>query len=195
MADHAGCNLKETIVEKANVDFTDTSISKVVDVWVEKGNVVCSGDSQASLNGKYNVCILAVDTENSFVYTERTMEYTHAIQIGSDFSKLTCYASAECISVGFRFCSEKRIEVRTELLVTGEIYDDRSVYVVSAVKADENNLRRKDDSVSLILYFASAGEDVWGIARDYCTGVSRVREENELSEDILTSDRMLMIPV
>lgn len=188
-------DLKETIIEKTNIDFTDASISKVVDVWVEKGNVVCTQDSQLSLNGKYNVCILAVDTDNSFVYTERTMEYTHPLQIGSNFTKLNYYASAECVSVGFRFCSEKRIEVRTELLIMGEIYDICSVNAVSAVKYDENKLRHKDDTASLILYFASKGEDVWGIARDYCTGVSRVREENDLTEEVLSSDRMLMIPV
>ncbi len=188
-------NFKETIIEKSNIDFSEASISKVVDAWVEKGNVVCTQDSQLSLNGKYNVCILAVDTDNSFVYTERTMEYTHPLQISSTFAKLNYYAAAECISVGFRFCSEKRIEVRTELLVTGEIYDVCSVNAVSGIKADENKPRVNDDSASLILYFASKGEDVWGIARDYCTDVSRVREENDLTDDVLTSDRMLMIPV
>ena len=189
-------NVKETIVDKTTVDFTDVSISKVIDVWVEKGSVICSqSDGKTLLSGKYNVCILAVDSDGSVIYTERTMEYSHALQNIPEASKISCYVTPECISVGFRFCSEKRIEVRTEMLVTGEIYDACTVTAVSIVKADEEKKRRREDTASLILYFASAGEDVWGIARDYCTSVSQVRQENDLTEDILTADRMIMIPV
>lgn len=189
-------NIKETVVDKATVDFTDASISKVIDVWVEKGNVVCSqNDGKTVLNGKYNVCILAVDSDNNVIYTERTMEYTYPLQNIPEISKISCYAVPECISVGFRFCSEKRIEVRTEMIVTGEIYDTCTTTAVDSVTADEEKKRRRDDVSSLILYFAAEGEDVWNIARDYCTSVAQVRQENDLTEDILTSDRMIMIPV
>lgn len=190
-------NVKETIIDKSTVDFTDTSISKVIDVWVEKGSVICSQtDDKTSLTGKYNVCILAVDPDNNVIYTERTMEYNHTVNDIPKLSQLSSYVSPECISVGFRFCSEKRIEVRTEMLISGEIYNTISTTAVSSAKADEDKKRRKEsDSTSLILYFATEGEDVWGIARDYCTSVTQVRQENDLTEDILTSDRMLMIPV
>lgn len=189
-------DIKENIVDKSTVDFTDASISKVIDVWCEKGNVICSqSDGKTVLNGKYNVCILAVDSTDNVVYTERTMEYTHSLQNVPEISKISFFASTEFISVGFRFCSEKRIEVRTELLVTGEIYDVYTTNAVSSAKADEDKKRTKDDVASLVLYFASEGENVWNIARDYCTSVTQVRQENDLTEDILTSDRMLMIPV
>lgn len=81
------------------------------------------------------------------------------------------------------------------MLVTGEIYDVCTTTAVSSVKADEEKKRRRDDCSSLILYFAAEGEDVWDIARDYCTSVTQVRQENDLTEDILTADRMIMIPV
>ena len=81
------------------------------------------------------------------------------------------------------------------MLITGEIYSDCTATAVDSVKADEEKQRRRDDAASLILYFATAGEDVWSIARDYCTSVTQVRQENDLTEDILATDRMLMIPV
>lgn len=189
-------SIKENIIDKATVDFTETSLSKVIDVWCEKGSAVCSrNDGKTMLSGKYNICILAVDTSNNVIYTERTTDYSQALPNVPDIEKMSTYLSTECISVGFRFCSEKRIEVRTEMLITGEIYEQFSVNAVTAAKADEEKKRRREDLSSLILYFADEGEDVWNIARDYCTSVTQVRKENDLTEDILPSKRMLMIPV
>lgn len=189
-------NVKENIIDKATVDFTDTSLSRVVDVWCEKGNVVCNTDNgKITLNGKYNVCILAVDTSDNVIYTERTTEYSQNLSGIEPPEKCSSYVTPECISVGFRFSSEKRVEVRTELLITGEIYEMTSLNAVSSAKADEDKARNRDDSSSLILYFAEEGEDVWNIAGSYCTSVTQVRRENDLTEDILPTKKMLMIPM
>lgn len=70
-----------------------------------------------------------------------------------------------------------------------------SLNAVSSAKADEDKARNRDDSSSLILYFAEEGEDVWNIAGSYCTSVTQVRRENDLTEDILPTKKMLMIPM
>lgn len=187
-------DLKETVVDKSIVEFTDTSISKVIDVWCEKGGVICSQNAgKTTLDGKYNICVLAVDKEGSVVYTERTMEYSHSLKDIPEISNLRFYGSTECISSGFRFSTEKRIEVRTELLIKGELYDDFTILAVSGAKADEGK-KRSNNNFPLILYFAKSGENVWEIAKSHCTGVEQIRQENELIEDILTSDTMIMIP-
>ncbi len=129
------------------------------------------------------------------IYTERTTEYKQPVPAVEDAENLSSYVFPECISAGFRFCSEKRIEVRTELLITGDAYDNASLTAVSCAKADDGKQRKKDDNSSLILYFADDGEDVWNIARDYCTSVTQVRRENDLSDDIIHGKKMIMIPV
>lgn len=189
-------NIKENIIDKATVEFTDTAISRVIDVWCEKGSVMCSSaDGKVTLNGKYNICILAADTSDNVIYTERTTEYKQAVSGMDGVENLSGYAVPECISVGFRISSEKRVEVRTELLVTGEVYDVTSLGAVSCANANEEKLRKKDENSSLILYFADEGEDIWNIARDYCTSAEEVRLENDLKNDIIQNKKMLMIPV
>lgn len=188
--------VKENIIDKAAIDFTDTSLSKVIDVWCEKGSVICAGDGEkVILNGKYNICILAADTSGNVVYTERSAEYKQPLSGISPVGSVSGFVSPECISAGFRFSSEKRVEVRTELLITGEVYEVTSLSGVSGAKADEQKLRQRGDTASLVLYFADEGEEIWSIARDYCTSVSQVRRENDLTEDVLSEKRMLMIPV
>lgn len=188
--------INESIVEKSNVDFVDGSISKVIDVWCEKGAAVCeSVNGRVLLRGKYNICVLAQDTDGGAVYTERTMEYSRELKSVKDGVVIECYVSAECISCGFRICSEKRIEVRSELTVCGELYELTETNGVIGVTADENSPRRSDESASLILYYAHKGEDVWTIARDYSTSAERVRSENDLTDDILADDMMILLPM
>lgn len=189
-------NVRETIVDKAAVEFTDNSLSKVIDVWCEKGGCICTrSEGKTVIKGKYNICVLAVDTENNVIYTERTTEYLRPVSDIDEAERMNGFVSAEAISVGFRFSSEKRVEVRTELLITGEIYDMNTFTAVSAAKADEDKKRKKEDSSSLVLYFADEGESIWSIAREHCTCVDEVMKENDLSEDVVTARKMLMIPV
>ena len=189
--------VNESVVEKSNVDLTDGSISKVIDVWCEKGGAVCEAvKGMAVLRGKYNICVLALDAAGEVVYTERTMEYSRELkQIDTGRCGLECRVSAECISTSFRFSSEKRIEVRAELLVNGELYETTRVNAVTSASADEAAPITRDGGASLILYYAKKGEDIWSIAREYSTGAERVRLENDLSDDILDQDMMIMLPM
>ncbi len=188
--------VSESVVERSNVDFTDASVSKVIDVWCERGAAVVEAvKGKAVLRGKYNICVLAQDSEGEVIYTERTMEYSRDLkQLGGASAELSGSVSAVCVSSGFRFCSEKRVEVRAELLVTGELYELTKVSSVSGVTADENAPCAREDA-SLILYYARKGEDIWSIAREYATSADRVRAENDLTEDILARDMMIMLPI
>ncbi len=186
----------ESVVEKSNVDFTDSSISKVIDVWCERGAAVCeSVSNKAVLRGKYNICVLALDSEGSVVYTERTVEYSRDIRALGENVKTEAYVCCESISSSFRFVNEKRIEVRAELLVTGELYELNCINGITGVSADENSPKIRENDASLILYYAQKGEDIWSIARDYSTSAELVRAENDLDADILPADMMIMLPV
>ena len=188
--------VNESVVEKANIDITDGSISKVVDVWCERGAAVAESiNGKAVLRGKYNICVLAQNAEGEVIYTERTMEYGRELKsISSENVSLSASMNAVPVSCSFRFCNEKRIEVRTELLVTGELQEQSSVTAVYGVTADENMPCIRDEA-SLILYYAHKGDDVWNIAREYSISAERVRCENELSCDTLEQDMMIMLPM
>lgn len=188
--------LSESIVEKSNVDLTDSSITKVLDVWCEKGAVVCdSVNGKALLRGKYTVCVLAEDTEGSALYTERTMEYSRDVRAVAEGARLDPYISCEAVSTSFRFVNEKRIEVRTELLVTGELYELTAISGIVSAQGDDTAPNTHSTDASLILYYAQKGEDIWEIARDYATSAELVRLENDLTEDVLKEDMMIMLPV
>ncbi len=185
--------LNENIVEKTNVDLTDNTAVKVIDVWCESGAAVFSRkDNKPCLCGKYNICILAVDSEDNIFYTERSSEFSHIISLPDDCDDITAYLENKCVSAGFRICSDKRIEVRAEMCVTGEIYAKHKEKCVTSLTSDESS-PKKNDFGTVVLYFADRSESVWDIARQYCTSAEKIISENELEEDILSSPRILMI--
>ncbi len=184
--------VNENIVEKTNIDLTENTVAKVMDVWCETGVTVFTlKDGKPTLCGKYNICVLAQDAENNVFYTERSTEFAHAINISPECS-ITAYLDSKCISAGFRICSDKRIEARTELCITGELYGHCTSRCVTSLNSDET-APRQNNSGTVVLYFADKDESIWDIARQYCTSTEKITSENDIDEDTLTSARMLMI--
>ncbi len=188
--------INESVVEKSNVDFPESSVSRVFDVWCEKGGIVCErSNGKALIRGKYNICVLAKDADDNVIYAERPFDYSRSVSDVEDNDEIEAYVSAECLSVGYRITGDHSLEARVELLVSGELYTLHSVNTVVSADADENAPTKQRDSASIILYYASKGEDIWDIAREYSASASEVREENDLSDDILGDDMMLMLPI
>lgn len=185
--------VKESVVEKTNVDLTDSSVARVIDVWCETGSTVCTNkDGRFTLCGKYNICVLAADTSDNIMYTERSADFSHSLNINTDCDKVTAYLASECVSAGFRICSDKRIEVRAELLVTGEVYSKSVCRAVTSLSGDDSAPRQGSRN-AVVLYFADKNESIWDIARCYCTSAEKICRDNDLDEEILTFPKMLMI--
>ena len=43
-------------------------------------------------------------------------------------------------------------------------------------------------------YFASAGENIWDIARRYCADLQELKQINDISENELSEDLMILVP-
>ena len=76
--------------------------------------------------------------------------------------------------------------------VNGKIYCcfDKKVLRSLAVCDDKP---KKDKGAALTVYFADAGERLWDIAREHCTTVDIIMQENGLKRDIVEEKSMLMI--
>ena len=46
----------------------------------------------------------------------------------------------------------------------------------------------------MTLYFAESGEKIWNIARKYFADAQEIKQINEINEDVLSCDKMLLIP-
>ena len=86
------------------------------------------------------------------------------------------------------------IEIKINPELFGEIYVSKKQDMVISVMTDETSAVPKDDA-SLTVYYASAGEDIWDIARKYYTCAEMIKRENDISEDKVKNSGMLLIPM
>lgn len=81
-----------------------------------------------------------------------------------------------------------------ELLIAGTLCCNTSYTAVSEIDVDEKTRLSCENDPAIRLYYASAGERVWEIAKQYRTDVASVLSENELETDTLAGACVLLIP-
>ena len=96
-------------------------------------------------------------------------------------------------SISYRLAEDGAIDMRCELNLSGGAIADETLRTVSGAEVFEDSPIPPVDC-ALTLYYASAGESLWQIAKSHNTGMALLMAENALDERILDSDRMLLIP-
>lgn len=66
---------------------------------------------------------------------------------------------------------------------------------ITDIFVDEEKPKEKDKKTAITLYYAEPGEELWNIARRYCTSVEKIKAENDIEEDNLQDRNMLFIPM
>ena len=187
------CDLfEETLLEK-NTFQVEGGVEKIIHIWSEMCDVSASRkEDSVHFEGKYNICMLAVNTENTIFYFERVAEYA--------FDR-PCQAEgelrfdADCIVTDMNYrLSSGEVELKTELRLTAAVFCRRPIRTVEHMEADETK-PLKDDPAALCIYYADKGERLWEIARSYRSSVDAICRENDLSGDFIPDSRMLLIPV
>ena len=71
----------------------------------------------------------------------------------------------------------------------------RSMPLLTEVHIDQEERIAPKDNCALLLYYGTAGETVWDIAKKYSTSIQAIVEENDLTQERLTENGMLLIPL
>lgn len=188
--------IKDEYNSKSNLDINDVNISRVIDIWNEVNSVSAKKNGNCILfSGKFNVCILAVNTDEEPIYVEKMIdfEYSHDMQQLPD--EVKCESDILIPSLGFRITGSNGIEVRTQIKLRACVYQTGNYKSICYASCDEDKPRKKSNDASLIIYYGDKGESIWDIARKYCTRVDHIMEENDLNNELLSERTMLMIPV
>lgn len=184
----------DTYVHKSEITIDDNTVGKVIDVWSEMASAAADvEDGKVMFKGKYSLCILAQNENNSPFYFERLIDFEYAIPCTAA-GDLKCEADVKVGGISYRITGGG-IETKVELHLSVEISKRFNFKAISDVTADETKPVPRDTAASLCLYFADAGESLWNIARDYRTSIDAVRSENGLSGDLVENRGMLLIPM
>ena len=97
--------------------------------------------------------------------------------------------------MSFRITGDNSIEIKLDMKLTGSVTEQTPMKGIVSVRSSDDRCRMKDKNAALTLYFAEKGESLWDIACAYCTSAEAIRLENEMTEDIITADGMILIPM
>lgn len=152
-------------------EFDSVTISQVLDLEAElvDENTV-----------ELNAFILDSKSELQFITARKKIDITKAKQIQAFIS-----------SFDFVISSDNAIELRIVISYISIDYERKSFNIVSDVEIkDELDF----DSPALVIYFADENERLWDIAKTFKTTVELIKQENELTKDVLDTRRVLLIP-
>lgn len=204
------CYFTEKIYEninfKNNISIGDQSqnnlnISKIIDIWTDNyvNNFLILDNNNLELKNKINVCILYLDNQDSPVYTERIIEFDkilNNILENNNINSQDFIIKTKIVpeNISYNILNSNEIELKIDFVLTGEIYISQKFNMITDIITDESKNIEKDNS-SLTVYYACKDETIWDIARKYHTSPDMIKNENNLSEEIISSNSMLLIPI
>ena len=181
---------------KQEVRTGDNGITKIIDIWCDSINSICTNDGNSlAVKGKINCCILALDSESVPFYAERPLEFNFAPNIPESTGDISAKTEPSCQSLNFRITGDNSVELKADLRLNGIVFESKTSRCIVSANADEDKKRMKDKNAALTLYYADEGESLWNIARNYCTSVEAVMLENDLADDIIQAHSMILIPM
>lgn len=184
--------LNEIHMEKSQIKVDDGKISKIIDIATEGITAeTVKYDDELKVQGKINVCMLAINEENMPVFIERTCEYEHICNT-SDCTTVS-YVSARVASISYRLADDNTVEIRCEVKINGCAEKHTTITAVSSTEIFEDK-PIISDGCALNLYYAKKGEKLWDIAKSHNTRLDLLINENTAEQDCLESPQMLLIP-
>lgn len=184
--------LQRAITAKGSVDCGGAA--QILDVWAEPRSV--SGqykDGALEITGRICAAVLFCNAEEQADYREALLDYSDRIPWDAAEAEWDLQTRVERIA--YRPDGGGSIELKADLTVSSSAHAQQKYTVLHQLTPDPQRPKEKDSSCAMILYYADAGEQLWDIARRYNTTEQAIRQENDLTGDVVEQNGMLMIPI
>lgn len=179
-----------------DIELDDKDIKKVCCVFSDINQITATvQEDDICFKGKYNICMIVTNQNDELMYVEKMMDFVHMYRMEIPQSGLQIDADFMISSINYRIKSGSQIEVKVMAEIKADIIKNQTVKCLDHISSDESRPRVKDENASIIIYYAQKGESIWDIAMKYASSVKEIKEENELSDDMLSDSKMLLIPV
>lgn len=187
-------NIDNSCQCKATLDFSEGVLAEIVDIWCDVQSVSTRVDAgKLNINGTVLANIIAYDEKGIPFFHEKTVDFKCDFPL-EEQGNISCDPQIEVRACSYTLTGSGSMELRLELGVRTAVYVTRAVSLLSDLGVDENKLLKENDRGAMTVYFASAGESVWDIARRYRAGVEDIKQINSVDEYI-NEDKMILVPI
>lgn len=188
--------IKENFSHKDSVKLSGTSISKIIDIWSDNCLIKSyPNEENPNFTLKMNLCIIALDKENTPFYIERIMELPYSYKFKNKIADISPEIEITPMSIGYSIPNENTVDIKINFCVCGAIYTTKKINMITSAQTEKLPPKNKETSASLTIYYAKKGENLWDIARKYYTSLELIQKENNLSEETTKESGMILIPM
>lgn len=185
---------KETKQIKDTLDFATLNIKRICCGFCQKaeGSVTENG---GKLEGKGRVLtgFIYENTEGEYGYIERSSDFTFECQGKQNSENLRAIPIFSTGGINCNIIGNDKGEMRMNIGIFMPIYEIIKKRVCTFIELEEEKSKRENEG-SLVVYFSDEGEELWNIAQRYNTTTEKIKEENELTQDIISERKMIMVP-
>ena len=82
-----------------------------------------------------------------------------------------------------------------DLLISATVFENKIISAITSINSSDDKIIEDNSDNAMVIYFASKGEKLWDIAKKYLSSTDDIKTVNELSEDILSDNITLLIPI
>ncbi len=180
---------------KNTFELPSGDITAICDLWCDAGVVSCvAADGKLLVKAPVNVSVLALDGDGCPTYFERMAEIEYEEELPEGVTLALCEPILCITGCSFSFAQSQSMEVKIEYRLEGCVFVPFQENAICDLRLCEDQPIVRVSGAALVIYYADRGERLWDIARKYCTSVNAIKEENELSEDVVPARGMMMIP-
>lgn len=191
-------SISETLRNTVVLKNDENEISKVYDVRCDTKNLNVRIDRERKLicvSGMLVITALVQGDGEMPSSIEKESAFEHEISCDRITEKSQAdihIPSVECV---YTLTDTDGISVKADVKICGELFSPEFIRAVTDVNVDDSVKITRDGDYALKLYYGVKDENVWNIAKKYCTSVKAVIEENSLDGECLSCDGMLLIPI
>ncbi len=182
----------EVLKKKCSISVQEDGIEKILDLWCEQDSVQTSCDKgKLNYRVRYTVCVLYVGSQGRIQYAEKAFDYNCASELEDGQSRKTDTLSHTELWE-YRITDKNTVEISVETPVSTFLYSKLSVKYLISAETDEDAQNGETPSRFLV-YYASAGERLWDIAKNHRAALSDIRSQNDLYEETVPEARPIII--
>lgn len=182
----------EVLKKKCALTAPEDEIQKVIDLWCEQDEVQSACDKgKLNYRVRYTICLLYLSTQGRILYTEKQFDNNFTTELEEQEAKRSETTSRTDLWE-YRISDKNTLEVSAETTVTTLLTSKSSVKFLTSAETNDSAGEYEKGS-RLLIYYASAGEKLWDIAKSHRALLSDLRSQNDLYEETLGEDRPIII--
>ncbi len=187
-------NFDTSFTNKIVLESIGVSVDCVLAVWCSDLRYSFSSkEDKCMISGTYLATVLYKDSDNQIGIIQKPVDFDYGIKMDNKAERIVCHGSAQISACSCSATGDSRLELKTELVLSGIILSSSIRKHIGAVEISGEN-SKKEKNCALTIYYCEKGENLWDIAKKYATTVDAVMRENNIDCDVTEKAGMMLIP-